>query len=197
MYKKIPNSFYKQDVQTVAKRLLGQLLVFETEEATLVGRIVETEAYEGAKDQAAHTFNELRTDRTEVLFGEPGYVYAYKMHTHILINVSVGEVDEPHAVLIRAVEPVTGWEKIRANRSTIKQDHNLTNGPGKLTKAFGITQQWNGHSWRENPLYLAVGKPVTQIGNSPRIGVSGAGEAADYPYRYFEKGNKYVSKFRK
>lgn len=113
MYKLVDDEFFKLPTLDLAKKLIGCFLVHEVGSERLVGRIVETEAYKGPEDRAAHSFNNRRTPRTEIMFHEAGLVYTYQMHTHTLINVVSGPVDVPHAILIRAVEPVEGIEIMR------------------------------------------------------------------------------------
>lgn len=189
----LPENFYQQPTIELAKNLLGSILVNETEEGTVSGIIVETEAYLGATDRAAHSFNNRRTKRTEIMFHTPGHVYTYQMHTHCLINVVSAEEGIPQAVLIRAVEPYTGME-LMLKRRPVKKFQNLTSGPGKLTKALGITMQDYGSTFFEPPLFLAKGKPPEQIKSGKRIGIANSGEAKDYPYRFFVPGNPFVSK---
>src|SRR5690554_7773385 len=109
-YQLLDASFYQQPTLELAQSLLGKLLVKETAEGIASGWIVETEAYKGPLDRAAHSFGNRRTQRTEVMFGEAGSVYTYVMHTHCLVNVVSGKIDQPEAVLIRAVEPEQGIE---------------------------------------------------------------------------------------
>ena len=130
------------------------------------------------------------------MFKKHGYVYTYQMHTHTLINVVSGPPGIPHAILIRAVEPIFGIDEMRRNRGRKMKDIHLTNGPGKLTKAFDITMKYYGHHWSEKPLYISEASSVKEIESSPRIGIQNAGEAIHYPWRFFEKENPYVSKFR-
>src|SRR5699024_4545843 len=185
--------FYKQPTLILAKKLLGHILVHETEEGIIAGRIVETEAYLGESDQAAHSYKKRRTKRTEIMFQAPGYVYIYQMHTHHLINVVAGEVGNPQAILIRAVEPLEGIE-LMEQRRPVKKFTNLTSGPGKLTKAFGITKADYGRRFFEAPLYIAKGHPPSNVATGTRIGIDNAGEAKDYPYRFWVEGNKFVSR---
>ncbi len=194
--KPINASFFGSPCIDLAKQLLGHYLVHRLPEHTLIGKIVETEAYKGPLDQAAHSFKNRRTKRTEIMFREPGLTYMYQMHTHSLINIVAGPIGIPHAVLIRALEPVQGITYMRQNRHLIKKDIDLTNGPGKLTKALHITMNYYGHPLSEEPLYIAKGVKVKNIASSPRVGVRNSGEAADYPWRFFEKDNPFVSKFR-
>lgn len=192
----LDRSFYQQPTLELAQSLLGKLLVKETAEGTVAGWIVETEAYLGSKDRAAHSFGNRRTKRTEVMFGEPGNTYTYVMHTHCLFNVVSGKLDEPEAVLIRAVEPSMGIELMYQRRGEDKKEIELTNGPGKLTKAFGIVKEDYGHPLCEQPLYIAEGRSVAKMSSGPRIGIDNCGEAKYYPWRFWEEGNRFVSKKR-
>ncbi|MGP4075554.1 DNA-3-methyladenine glycosylase [Halobacillus sp. K22] len=189
----LPPEFYNQPTLELAKSLLGAELVKETDKGTASGYIIETEAYIGPGDRAAHSFKDKRTQRTEVMFGPPGHVYTYVMHTHCLVNVVSGEWDHPEAVLIRAVEPVKGLDLIRERRGD-KKDKDLTNGPGKLTKALGIIKSDYGHPWDRPPLYIKKGYQPEHISQGKRIGIDNAGEARDYPWRFWVTGNKFVSR---
>ncbi|WP_209125266.1 DNA-3-methyladenine glycosylase [Alkalihalobacillus sp. BA299] len=199
IYVPVQASFFDQATLEVAKSLLGKLLVKETDRGVASGWIVETEAYIGPDDKAAHSFNNRRTKRTEVMFGPPGYVYTYVMHTHCLVNVVSGEVGHPEAVLIRAVEPYMGIELMYERREKAKTDRDLTSGPGKLTKALGIVKEDYGRPFFEHPLFIAEGKAVKseEIAIGPRIGIENSGEAKHYPWRFFIKGNCFVSGARR
>ncbi|MEC2072803.1 DNA-3-methyladenine glycosylase [Alkalihalophilus marmarensis] len=190
----LPRTFYDQPTLDLAKSLLGKLLVHKTSEGICSGYIVETEAYRGPDDQAAHSYQNLRTKRTEVMFGENGHCYAHVMHTHCLINVVSGGVARPEGVLIRALEPVSGIDLMYKRREKAKRDKDLTSGPGKLTKALNITKADYGKPFFQPPLYIAEGKEVSQISMGPRIGIDNSGEAKDYPWRFWETGNPYVSR---
>lgn len=192
--KPLPETFYQQPTLKLAKSLLGKLLVKETPEGIAAGWIVETEAYVGPGDRAAHSFNNRRTPRTEVMFGPPGLTYTYVMHTHCLVNVVSGEIGQPEAVLIRAVEPCHGTRLMFERRGTDKGVRDLTSGPGKLTKALGITKEDYGHPLTEPPLYIASGKDPDVISSGPRIGINNSGEAKDYPWRFWITDNIYVSR---
>jgi DNA-3-methyladenine glycosylase len=194
--KPIPPTFFQKPTIELAKALLGCLLVKETEEGITSGYIVETEAYMGPEDRAAHSFGNRRTKRTEIMFGEAGKVYTYQMHTHTLVNVVSGPIEIPQAVLIRAVEPHSGLDLMHQRRGTDNLT-NLTNGPGKLTKALGITMEDYGHSFSKPPLFIALGKTPTDISVGPRIGIENTGEAKDYPLRFYITGNPFVSRMRK
>lgn len=189
--------FYKQPTLDLAKNLIGKLLVRKVEGETLVAKIVETEAYLGEKDRAAHSFGNRRTARTEVMFGPPGYVYTYVMHTHCLVNVVGGAVNNPQAVLIRAVEPIHGIEYMQNRRGNVKREVDCTNGPGKLTKAMSITMDDYGKPFWSKDLFIAEGKHPSAILRSKRIGIDGAEEAVEYLYRYTEQDNRYVSGTKK
>jgi DNA-3-methyladenine glycosylase len=189
-------SFFRQPTLQLACSLLGCILVKETEEGLAAGIIVETEAYIGPMDQAAHSYNNRRTNRTEIMFHESGLAYTYVMHTHCLFNVVSGGIENPEAVLIRAVEPVDGID-LMINRRGMSDSINLTNGPGKLTKALGINMADYGHSLTRAPLYIAKGHIAESISSGKRIGIDNAGEAKDYPWRYWITGNRYVSRHQK
>ena len=196
MYTPIDKSFFEAPVLELAKNLLGQYIVHEQPEGTIVVRIVETEAYHGPEDQAAHSFDNRRTKRTEVMFGTAGLVYTYQMHTHTLMNVVGGPEGTPHAILIRAGEPVEGFELMQANRGPHLKMKDWTNGPGKLAKALGVTMQYYGHHWTDGPLFIAEGAVPVEIMAGPRVGIGNSGEAVHYPWRFYEKDNPYVSKYR-
>jgi DNA-3-methyladenine glycosylase len=189
-------SFFRQPTPQLACSLLGCILVKETKEGLAAGIIVETEAYIGPMDQAAHSYNNRRTNRTEIMFHESGLAYTYVMHTHCLFNVVSGGLGNPEAVLIRAVEPVDGID-LMIKRRGMSDSINLTNGPGKLTKALGINMADYGHSLTRAPLYIAKGHIAESISSGKRIGIDNAGEAKDYPWRYWITGNRYVSRHQK
>ncbi|WP_078543308.1 DNA-3-methyladenine glycosylase [Litchfieldia alkalitelluris] len=194
MYQPLDPTFYQQSTLELAQSLIGKLLVKETMQGEASGWIVETEAYLGAVDRAAHSFENRRTKRTEVMFGPSGYVYTYVMHTHCLVNVVSGKEGSPEAVLIRAVEPYTGIDLMYERRGMNKRERELTSGPGKLTKALGIVKEDYGRPIFERPLYIAEGRNVEEIEAGKRIGIDNSGEAKDYPWRFWEKGNRFVSK---
>lgn len=185
--------FYTQATLAIAKNLLGCVLVNQTEEGTTSGIIVETEAYLGANDRAAHSFGNRRTKRTEIMFHEPGLAYIYQMHTHNLVNVVSGPRGIPEAVLIRAIEPYSGID-IMLKRRPVSNLKNLTNGPGKLTKALGITINDYGKALYNSSLLIAKGKYPTSISQGKRIGIENTGEARDYPYRFWVSNNPFVSR---
>ncbi|MBS4197443.1 DNA-3-methyladenine glycosylase [Lederbergia citri] len=189
----LKEEFYQLPTIDLAKALLGCLLVKETEEGITSGYIVETEAYMGPHDRAAHSFNNRRTKRTEIMYGKAGLAYTYTMHTHCLINVVSAGLDEPHAVLIRALEPHDGID-LMLKRRPVDNKKNLTNGPGKLTKAMGITMEDYGHPLFESPLYITHGIVPEEIVEGKRIGIENTGEARNYPWRFWIKDNPFVSR---
>ncbi|MDN3955131.1 DNA-3-methyladenine glycosylase [Sporolactobacillus laevolacticus] len=193
----LPMEFYKQPTQDLARALLGCLLVKESAEGTASGYIVETEAYMGAEDRAAHSFGNRRTKRTEIMFSAAGHVYTFMMHTHTLVNVVSGPLNTPEAILIRAIEPLNGLDLIVARRGTNKKPVEWTNGPGKLTEALGITKDDYGRLFTEAPLYIAPGYQPEKILSGPRVGIDNTGEARFYPWRYWIADNPYVSATRK
>ncbi|TSB47078.1 DNA-3-methyladenine glycosylase [Alkalicoccobacillus porphyridii] len=190
----LPTDFYHQPTLELAKSLLGTYLVHESKEGTVIGRIVETEAYLGIEDAAAHSYLGRRTKRTEVMFGSAGTVYTYVMHTHCLFNIVANERDIPEAVLVRAVEPIEGHELMRSRRGEKGKGRQVSNGPGKLTKALGITMDFYGWDITKPPLYITKGETPEAIEEGVRIGIDNTGEARYYPYRFWIKDNPYVSR---
>lgn len=177
--------------EDVAQRLLGSLLIREMDGVTLVGRIVETEAYHQT-DAASHSYKG-RTPRTDVMFGPAGYLYVYFTYgMHYCCNVVTGPVDEGSAVLIRAVEPIEGREYMQARRGDVGTSQ-LTNGPAKLCQALGIDKTLNGHDLHQAPLRLLLQPPLPKenVVQTTRIGIS---RARDVPWRFYEKANANVSK---
>ncbi|WP_338448663.1 DNA-3-methyladenine glycosylase [Niallia oryzisoli] len=185
--------FFQQPTLELAQNLLGCLLVKETEEGIASGYIVETEAYIGPGDRASHGFGNRRTKRTEILFGEAGYVYTFVTHTHTLVNVVSGPAEESEGILVRAIEPVEGIDLMRERRG-IDNLRNLTNGPGKLTKALKIKMDDYGLPITKPPLYITTGKIPEAISKGPRVGIENSGEAKHYPWRFWITGNPFVSR---
>jgi DNA-3-methyladenine glycosylase len=194
----LPREFYRQPTLELAQALLGKTLVHETPSGSTAGMIVETEAYIGPGDRAAHSYQNRRTKRTEVMFDVPGKIYTYVMHTHCLLNVVSGQAEAPEAVLIRAVEPLAGVELMEKRRGKGRPVRELTSGPGKLTKAMGITREVYGGVFYERPLYICTGReiPTSEVAAGPRIGIHNTGEAREYPWRYWIRDNTFVSRPR-
>jgi DNA-3-methyladenine glycosylase len=195
---KLPVAFYeRKNVCIVAKDLIGKLLVSYFDSILTTGRIVETEAYNGQTDRASHAWNGRRTNRTEIMYDHGGVAYVYFCYgIHHLFNVVTNIADIPHAVLIRAVEPVEGVAYMLIRTGKKKQDYTLTKGPGNVSRALGIHTDHTGTDLQSGHLFIADDgfkvKP-SQIIATPRIGVDYAGKDALLPYRFILKNNLYVS----
>jgi DNA-3-methyladenine glycosylase len=180
----------------VARDCIGKLLLHRTAEGTVIGRIVEAEAYRGPEDRAAHSWGGRNTPRTQVMFGPPGYAYVFFVYgMHYQFNLVTGAVGEPQAVLIRAIEPVIGLDLMASRRKMSSGRVELTNGPGKVCKAFGISRAQYGADLCSPTLCLLNASP-TRVARAPRIGVAYAGTWARKLWRFFEPGNQYVSDAR-
>jgi DNA-3-methyladenine glycosylase len=194
----LQRAFYQQDTVKVAKDLLGKILVHESSQGETSGRIVETEAYRGPEDKAAHSSGGRRTPRNEVMFGEKGHAYIYFIYgMYYCFNVTAGHLPgKPEAVLIRALEPVVGQD-IMAKRRGARQAKtvNLTNGPSKLCMAMDISKLQNKTDLTSPPLYIKNAPPVpkTDVVETTRIGVDYAGEWKNRPWRFYIKRNSFVS----
>ncbi len=180
----------------VARESIGKLLVHVTREGSVAGRIVEAEAYRGPADRAAHSAGGRRTARTEVMFGPPGHAYVFFVYgMHWNMNLVTGREGEPHAVLIRAVEPILGMDLMSVRRGKAPDRPELSNGPGKLCQAFAIDRRSYGVDLCGDRLFLADA-PRVRVARSRRVGIDYAGEWVDKPWRFFEPGNRWVSKAR-
>jgi len=196
--KKLGHEFYqRQDVVKIAKELLGKILVTNWSGIITSGRIVESEAYAGIIDKASHASGGRRTARNEIMYGEGGYSYVYLCYgIHHLFNVVTNSTDKPHAILIRALDPLEGIEEMLLRTKKRKLDHTLTRGPGNVSKALGIVTKHSGLSLLANQIFIAddgVKLSKKEIAASPRIGVDYAGKDALLPYRFYVKGNPFVS----
>ena len=196
--KKIPLSFYsRKDVVQIAKELIGKIVVTNFDGNITSGKIVETEAYVGLSDKASHSFGNRRTARNEHMYSPPGTAYIYICYgMHQMLNIVTNDKDVPDAVLIRAVEPLEGIDIMLKRTGKKSLDKTLTRGPGNVGKALGIFKHHSGLHLLDDSIYLTENKDKTagdQIGISKRIGVEGAGADALLPYRFYVKGNKYVS----
>jgi DNA-3-methyladenine glycosylase len=197
---KLPRKFYeREDTAGIARDLLGKLLVVPTADGKRVtGMIVETEAYLGVNDRAAHSYGGRRTARNEVMYGPAGRVYVFFVYgMYYQFNVVTGPQDHPHAVLIRAVEPIDGIEIMRERRGMMP-DSNLTSGPGKLCIALGVDRGLNGEDLCGATVWLEKYRTFaeSEIAAGPRIGIGYAGEDAHQPFRFWVRGNANVSKPR-
>jgi len=191
---KLPRSFYEQTTIDVAKQLLGKYLVRRHSDGSMSGRIVETEAYIGPQDLACHA-SKGRTARTEVMFGPPGHAYVYFIYGfHNMLNLVTEVKGYPAAVLIRAVEPVSGIDSMKQRRHC-EVVRDLCSGPGKLCQAFAIDRSLNGVDACGKVLYVEDRRePVPRFLSTPRIGVGYAGEWKDKPFRFVVRGSTFVSK---
>ena len=196
--KKIPLSFYtRKDVVEIAKDLIGKIIVTNFDGSITSGRIVETEAYVAITDKASHSFGGKRTARNEHMYAAAGTAYVYICYgLHQLMNIVTNDKNIPDAVLIRAVEPLEGIDIMLKRTGKISLDKTLTRGPGNVGKALGIFKHHSGNHLLGNKIYLMKDDTKIkeeQIGTSVRIGVEGAGADSLLPYRFYLKGNKYVS----
>jgi DNA-3-methyladenine glycosylase len=196
---KLPREFYlRPDVLTVSRELLGKLLVVPAPDGKRVsGKIVEVEAYRGPEDRASHAYGGRRTKRTETMYRAGGVAYVYFVYgMYYQFNVVSGVVDTPHAILVRALEPIEGIEIMRARRQ-LHPDHNLTNGPGKLCIAMGIDRGLDGADLIGDRVWLEEYEPVSRrrIARGPRIGIDYAQEWIDKPWRFWIRDNPYVSRY--
>ncbi len=186
--------FLSQPVLALARRLVGSLLLHKTRVGWVGGRIVETEAYRGPDDQAAHSYAGRRTPRTEVMYGPAGRAYLFFLYgMHWNFNVVAGAVDQPHAVLVRGLEPIWGVELMAKRRGLGVDDVKLTNGPGKLCQALSLNRSHYGADLTQGPLLLLPGKAV-RVARSPRIGIDYAGEWAARPWRFCDPNSRYLSR---
>lgn len=183
--------FLEEDVVYLAEDMLGKVLVTKFNNKLTAGIITETEAYDGVNDKACHAYGGKRTARTEVMYAQGGISYVYLCYgMHHLFNIVTGSKDVPQAVLIRAIQPLKGIEEILKRRNATKLSANLCVGPGKITKALGITTQHNAFDLTQGKIWLEddnVQLKKSQILKGPRIGVDYAGEDAKLPYRFWVK----------
>jgi DNA-3-methyladenine glycosylase len=196
--KKLELDFYRRsDVLQVAKELIGKLVVTRWNDILTSGRIVECEAYAGPMDKASHASGGRRTARTEIMYADGGVAYVYLCYgIHHMFNVVTHTAGTPHAILVRALEPVKGIPEMLRRTAKPKPDHTLTRGPGNVCKALGIHTIHTGTSLRSKELFLAddgFSGAGNEIVTSARIGVDYAGSDAELPYRFYVKGNPFVS----
>lgn len=198
LMKKLPLSFYnRKDVVKIARELLGKIIVTDFNGQITSGKIVETEAYVGFIDKASHSFAGRRTSRNEHMYSAPGTAYVYICYgMHHMMNIVTNEKEIPDAILIRAIEPVQGIEMMLERTGKNKLDKTLTRGPGNVGKALGIFKHHSGLFLLDEQIYLLDnGEKIADenVGISKRIGVESAGADASLPYRFYVKGNRYVS----
>lgn len=190
----LPSAFYDRPTELVARELLGMILECRTPDGVTSGRIVETEAYIGEHDLACHAAAG-RTRRTDPLYGPPGIAYVYFIYgMYWCFNAVTRAAGEPSAVLVRALEPIRGIDLMRKRRGPrVRREADLSNGPGKLCQALGITDVNNRHPLQRPPLVIRHGSevPRTSVTVTPRIGIS---QSADWPLRWFVTDNPFVSR---
>lgn len=185
------------DILDIAQNLLGYRLVTNFKGKRTAGIIVETEAYKGPEDKGSHAFNNRRTKRTEVMFGPSGHAYVYLCYgIHHMFNFVSGPKEIPHAILVRAIEPVDGISEMMERRGFKKLKPQLTAGPGVLCKALGIRTDHTGIdlSDKKSPIWIEPKANTSfQITRSPRVGIDYAAEWKDKPWRFRIKNNPYCS----
>lgn len=190
--------YLNRDVIFLAQDLLGKVLYTQVEGEITAGIIVETEAYFGEQDKASHAYGGRRTNRTETLYAQGGLSYVYLCYgIHHLFNVVSSVEGEPHAVLIRAVEPLIGKEIMERRRGMPVTNTAITSGPGSAAKALGINRSFNEKDLTGEEIWIEdhhIQYTTDQIAAVPRVGVAYAKEDAFLPWRFFIKSNKYVSK---
>jgi DNA-3-methyladenine glycosylase len=196
--RKLDHSFYdRKDVVRIARELLGKILVTQLDGIRTSGRIVETEAYNGVEDRACHAFGGRRTTRSEHLYGGPGTVYVYICYgMHHLFNVITNKKDTPHAILIRALEPLEGIDFMLKRSGKPLADYTITKGPGNLSRALGMSKIHTGGDLFSEEIFIeddGLRYKKNEILVTKRIGVESAREDAELPYRFIVKGNPYVS----
>jgi DNA-3-methyladenine glycosylase len=196
--KKLQKSFYRREVVVVARELLGKILVKSNGKEILAGKIVEVEAYHGDIDEAAHSYGGI-TKRNEIMFEAGGYLYVYFTYgAHHCCNVVTGKKGQGTAILIRAIEPISGLNTMIKNRfgRKLKNDReifNITSGPGKVCQAFKLDRSHFGTDLTGNEIFILDGEKIKNkdIGISKRIGIT---RSVDLPWRFFIKDNPYLSR---
>ena len=196
---KLPQSYYLgTDVVAISKDLLGKYLFTCIDGLVTGGYIVETEAYNGAVDKASHAYGNRLTPRTKIMFEEGGIAYIYLCYgIHEMFNIVTSTEGHAQAILVRAIEPTEGIDTILLRRGMDKIKPNITAGPGSVAKALGIDRKLNGISLQSDALWIedrGLNFTDEQIAAVPRIGVAYAGQDALLPYRFYVKGNPFVSK---
>lgn len=187
----------QEDTLLLARELIGMTLLTRFDGMETSGRIVETEAYLGETDRASHAFGGRRTHRTETMYLPGGHAYVYLCYgIHHLFNIVTHQKDIPHAILVRAIEPLSGMEHMLKRRKKSHVDFSLTRGPGSLSQAMGIRTIHSGMLLQASNIIIANHGNLAEnetIEMSPRIGVDYAGTDALLPYRFSLKGNPWVS----
>jgi DNA-3-methyladenine glycosylase len=197
---KLPRKFYSRKTEIVAQELLGETLIYKTDEGVISGKIVETEVYLGQGDPGSHAYRGI-TQRNRVMFGSPGKAYIYLIYgKHHCFNIVTEKDGVAGAILIRALEPKEGIELMKKNRRIDELLSRLTNGPGKLTEALGITGSMNGVDLTGDRLFIMSENSPRKKGRTPkdfriittrRLGIR---KGKNLPYRYYIEGSKFISR---
>ncbi|MFI5136264.1 MAG: DNA-3-methyladenine glycosylase [Sphingobacteriales bacterium] len=186
------------DVVDLSKNLLGKYLFTCIDGVTTGGYIVETEAYNGVVDRASHAYGNRQTPRTQTMFMQGGVAYVYLCYgIHEMFNIVTSVEGRPHAILIRAINPTEGLDVMLFRRNMLSVKSNITSGPGSVAKALGITRSINAVSLQSDTIWIedrGLAFEDESIASVPRVGVSYAGDDALLPYRFYVKGNHFVSK---
>jgi DNA-3-methyladenine glycosylase len=196
---KLAQSFYlNSNVVEVSRNLLGKYLFTCIDGTITGGYIVETEAYNGIIDKASHAYGNRLTSRTQIMYQEGGIAYIYLCYgIHEMLNVVTSVEGQPHAVLIRAINPTVGLDVMQHRRKMAVVKPTITSGPGSVAKALGISRKINGISLQSDVLWIedkGLAFSDDEIAAVPRVGVDYAGDDALLPYRFYVKNNIYVSK---
>jgi DNA-3-methyladenine glycosylase len=200
-FRPVTQEWLSAPTEILALELLNAVLVHETPRGMAAGRIVECEMYQGPQDRGAHSFGGVPTTRTQVMFGAPGYAYVYLIYgMYWCLNVVSGPPGVPHAILIRALEPLIGYPLMAERQKpgkVLPKPETVARGPGKLCRALDIGRAEYAHALWEPPLYLALPNekwPPYEVARGQRINISYAGEAADYPWRFWIHNHPCVSR---
>lgn len=196
---KLSESYYlNNDVAGIARDLMGKYLFTRIDGLITGGYIVEAEAYNGIIDKASHAYGNRQTPRTSTMFRQGGVAYVYLCYgIHQMLNIVTSVEGQPHAVLIRAIQPTVGLDIMQSRRNMAVIKPNITMGPGSVAKALGISRKINGISLQSDILWIedqGLTFPDEEIAAVPRVGVDYAGEDALLPYRFYVKRNVYVSR---
>jgi DNA-3-methyladenine glycosylase len=197
--KKLPLEFFRNgDVVGIARNLLGKTLYCFVDGQLCGGTIIETEAYRGPEDRGSHAYGGKRTPRNETMYGAGGLVYMYICYgIHDMLNIVTGEEGTSHALLIRAIEPTVGIDVMRIRRGIFDKDTRLCQGPGALAKAMGLTKLHNSILITGEQIWIEeseISYSDEQIVAAPRVGMNFDGPYKTIPWRFYVKGNKFVSK---
>ena len=189
--------FQTQTTEEIAESLIGMYLEHCLPDGIVGGYIVDCEAYLGPEDEAAHSYGMRDTPRLKAMYQEPGTIYLYSMHGNLILNIVTQNIGIPQGVMIRGLEPIDGIEQMKVRRG--KTGSELSNGPGKLVAALGITKELYGRSIFTSPLRLVPERKrqPKKIVRLPRIGIPNKGPWTNAPLRYVAWGNPYVTNIRK